>query len=141
MRPRLWAVRRGGGPRALEGALMSNELRIAGMGVSSGVVSTIVAAAAEKVEGVAAIYGQDIASGLIAMLTSKPQPNQDAVECEVADDDTLVITVHLAVFFGYPFTKLAADVRAAVAQAIDAQIGVSASEVNVCIDELIFPKE
>ena len=120
---------------------MSNELRIAGMGVAKGVVSTIVAAAAEKVEGVASIYGQDIASGLIAMLTSKPQPTADAVECEVADDDSLVLTVHLAVFFGYPFTKLADEVRKVVAAAVDAQIGVRTSRIDVCIDELVFPKE
>lgn len=120
---------------------MSNELRIAGMGVASSVVSTIVAAAAEKVEGVASIYGRDIASGLIAMLTSKPQPTTDAVECEVAEDDSLVVSVHLAVFFGYPFTKLAAEVRAAVAEAVDAQIGVRVSRIDVCIDELVFPKE
>lgn len=120
---------------------MSNELRIAGMGVSHSVVSTIVAAAAEKVEGVASIFGQDIASGLIAMLTSKPQPTHNAVEAEVADDDSLVITVRLAVFFGYPFTKLAAEVREAVSEAVDAQIGVRVSRIDVCIDELIFPKE
>ena len=120
---------------------MSNELRIAGMGVASSVVSTIVAAAAEKVEGVASIYGRDIASGLIAMLTSKPQPTTDAVECEVAEDDSLVVSVHLAVFFGYPFTKLAAEVRTAVAEAVDAQIGVRVSRIDVCIDELVFPKE
>ena len=117
---------------------MSNELRIAGMGVSKNVISQIVGTAAEKV---AAIYGQDIARGLIAMLTSKPQPTTNAVECSVADDDSLVITVRLVVFFGYPFTKLAAEVRSAVANAVDAQIGVRVSSIDVCIDELIFPKE
>ena len=116
---------------------MSNELRIAGMGVSKNVISQIVGTAAEKVEGVAAIYGQDIARGLIAMLTSKPQPTTNAVECSVADDDS----VRLVVFFGYPFTKLAAEVRSAVANAVDAQIGVRVSSIDVCIDELIFPKE
>ena len=115
---------------------MSNELRIAGMGVSKNVISQIVGTAAEKVEGVAAIYGKDI-----AMLTSKPQPTTNAVECSVADDDSLVITVRLVVFFGYPFTKLAAEVRSAVANAVDAQIGVRVSSIDVCIDELIFPKE
>ena len=120
---------------------MSNELRIAGMGVSKGVVATIVGAAAEKVEGVASVYGRDIASGIIAMLTSKPQPTTDAVECEVVGGEALSITVRLAVFFGYPFTKLAADVRQTVASAVDAQIGVPVDSIDVCIDELIFPKE
>ena len=121
--------------------MSTNELSIAGMGVARSVVSQIVANAAEKVEGVASIYGQDIASGLIAMLTSKPQPTTDAVECEVAADDSLEITVRLAVFVGYPFTKLAAEVREAVAAAVDAQIGVRVSKIDVCIDELVFPTE
>ena len=93
---------------------MSSELRIAGMVVSENVVAAIVSAAVERVEGVASIFGPDIASGLIAMLTSKPQPTVKAVECEV-EDGALAITVRLVVFFGYPFTKLAADVRSAVA--------------------------
>ena len=118
---------------------MSNELRIAGMGVSKSVVSTIVSAAAEKVEGVASVYGKDIASGIIAMLTSKPQPTTSAVEC--SDGDAIAITVRLVVFFGYPFTKLAEEVRAAVAEAVDAQIGVRVANIDVCIDELVFPKE
>lgn len=120
---------------------MSNELRIAGMGVSKSVITTIVSGSAEKVEGVASVYGKDIASGIIAMLTSKPQPTTNAVEATVAEDDSLAITVRLAVFFGYPFTKLAADVREAVATAVDAQIGVRVSSIDVCIDELVFPKE
>lgn len=120
---------------------MSNELRIAGMGVSKSVVSTIVSAAAEKVEGVASVYGKDIASGIIAMLTSKPQPTTSAVECRVVDGDAISITVRLVVFFGYPFTKLAEEVRAAVAEAVDAQIGVRVANIDVCIDELVFPKE
>ena len=49
--------------------------------------------------------------------------------------------MRLVVFFGYPFTKLAAEVRSAVANAVDAQIGVRVSSIDVCIDELIFPKE
>ncbi len=120
---------------------MSNELRIAGMGVSKNVISQIVGNAVQKVEGVAAIYGQDIASGLIAMLTSKPQPTTNAVEAEVVEGDTLSITVRLAVFFGYPFTKLAEDVRAAIAEAIASEVGVNVSNIDVCIDELVFPKE
>ena len=31
--------------------------------------------------------------------------------------------------------------RSAVANAVDAQIGVRVSSIDVCIDELIFPKE
>ena len=50
-------------------------------------------------------------------------------------------TVHLTVFFGYPFKKLAEVVREAVVSAIDAQVGVEVESVNICIDSLVFPKE
>ena len=63
-----------------------------------------------------------------------------AVESSVEDGE-LRIVVHLAVFYGYPFTKLAADVRNAVVVAIHEQVGVEVSAVDVCIDSLMFPKE
>ena len=49
--------------------------------------------------------------------------------------------MRLTVFFGYPFKKLADSVRVAVVKAIDAQVGVPVSAVDVCIDGLVFPKE
>ena len=122
---------------------MSNELRIAGMGVSKSVVSTIVGAAAEKVEGVASVYGKDIASGIIAMLTSKPQPTASAVECSVVDGDAIAITGAMQNTYtaGAYTCNGPEEVRAAVAEAVDAQIGVRVANIDVCIDELVFPKE
>ena len=49
----------------------SNEIVISGIGVSKGVVSTIVSLAASKVEGVASVGGNDIASNLISVFTQK----------------------------------------------------------------------
>ena len=56
-------------------------------------------------------------------------------------DGELKVAVHLAVFYGYPFTKLAASVRAAIATAIREQVGVEVGSVDICIDSLVFPKE
>jgi uncharacterized alkaline shock family protein YloU len=47
----------------------------------------------------------------------------------------------LSVFYGYPFKKLATDVREGVAAAVRGQMGVEIGAVNVCIDNLVFPKE
>ena len=55
--------------------------------------------------------------------------------------EQLHVAVHLAVFYGYPFTKLAAVVREAIAKAVHEQIGVEVGAVDVCIDSLVFPKE
>lgn len=116
-----------------------HELSFSGMSISKEVISTVVSLAADKVEGVAHVGGNDIASSLVAVFTQRPTSPEGAVESCV-EDGKLVVTVHLAVFYGYPFTKLAADVREAVARAIAEQVGASVGAVNVCIDSLVFPK-
>ncbi len=120
--------------------MAESELHVAGIGISKGVVSTIVSEAAKKVAGVAAVGGNEIASSLISIFTSHPVAPDKAVESYV-EDDKLHLTIHLAVFYGYPFTKLAADVRDSVAETVAEQIGVEVSAVDVCIDSLVFPKE
>lgn len=119
---------------------MESELIISGIGVSRSVVSTIVSMAAERVEGVASVGENAIASGLISVFTAKPVSSDPAVESEVIDDK-LAITVRLSVFYGYPFTSLADDVRAAVVTAVNSQMGVDVHSVDICIDNLVFPKE
>ena len=118
----------------------SNEIVISGIGVSKSVVSTIVSLAASKVEGVACVGGNDIASSLISVFTQKKTVPEAAVESAVVDGN-LEITVHISVFYGYPFTQLADEVRSAVSSAIEEQVGVPVGAVNVCIDSLVFPKE
>ena len=116
------------------------EILISGIGVSQDVIAAIVSEAAEKVEGVAHVGGNDIASSLVSVFTKKQVAPARAVEAEVIEDG-LAVTVHLAVFFGYTFTSLAVAVRDAVAQAIKVNVGVDVAAVNVCIDSLVFPKE
>lgn len=119
---------------------MDSELVISGIGVSKSVVATIVTVAAERVEGVASVGENAIASGLISVFMAKPASNEPAVESCV-EDEKLIVSIHLSVFYGYPFTKLAEDVREAVAEAVGSQMGVEVGAVNVCIDNLVFPKE
>ncbi|MBR3158323.1 MAG: Asp23/Gls24 family envelope stress response protein [Atopobiaceae bacterium] len=119
---------------------MSSELVISGIGVSQAVVSTIVSQAVERVEGVASVGENAIASSLISVFTSQPAAGEPPVESEVIDDK-LHVSVRLSVFYGYPFTKLAEDVRSAVASAVKGQMGVEIGAVDVCIDNLVFPKE
>lgn len=120
--------------------MSETELYVAGIGISKSVISTIVSCACEKVEGVARVGGNDIASNLVSVFTSRSVSPEAAVESEVVDG-SLRVCVHLAVFYGYPFTKLAAAVREAVANAVSEQVGVEVGAVDVCIDSLVFPKE
>lgn len=120
--------------------MAENELNISGISISKGVIKAIVARAAGAVEGVARVGGNDITSNLIRVFTSHPRTLDSSVDAEVVDGE-LHVSVHLAVFYGYPFTKLAAAVRNAVATAIASQVGVEVGAVDVCIDSLVFPKE
>ena len=119
---------------------MGNELVISGIGVSQSVVATIVTEAVKRVEGVVAVGEHAIASSLISVFTSNPSVDEPAVESEVIDDK-LHISVRISVFYGYRFTKVAEDVRSAVASAVKGQMGVEVGAVDVAIDNLVFPKE
>lgn len=118
----------------------SNELFISGIGISKSVISTVVALSAQKVEGVASVGGNDIASSLVSVFTSRSVAPDHAVESSVEDDE-LHVCVHLAVFYGYPFMALAQSVREAVAKGVHEQVGVEVGTVDVCIDSLVFPKD
>ena len=134
---------------------MSQEITIAGIGIAPEVLTAIVSRAVEEVEGIASVGVKDLATNLVSMFSTKSVPMGEDVEAEVVDDK-LRLTVHLTVFFGsrglgdvykrqvffgYPFKPLAEAVRVAVANAIDAQVGVEVECVNICIDSLVFPKE
>ncbi|MCF2620771.1 Asp23/Gls24 family envelope stress response protein [Collinsella tanakaei] len=120
---------------------MSAEITIDGIAIAPEVLSIIVSHAVEGVEGVASVGTSDFTANLVSMFTARTtQPALPPVEAEVVDG-ALHITVRLTVFFGYPFKKLAEQVRTVVAKAIDGQVGVPVSSVDVCIDSLVFPKE
>ena len=119
---------------------MSQEITIAGIGIAPEVLAAIVSRSVEEVEGVASVGVKDLATNLVSMFSAKSTQVGEDVEAEVVDDK-LRLTVHLTVFFGYPFKKLAEVVREAVVSAIDAHVGVEVESVNICIDSLVFPKE
>ena len=111
---------------------MTQEVTIAGIGIAPEVLTQIVTRSVEEVEGIASVGVRDLATNLVSMLSTRSAPTAPAVEASA---------VHVVVFFGYPFKKLAEAVREAVAAVIDAQVGVEVARVDVCIDGLVFPKE
>lgn len=120
--------------------MAESELYVSGIGISKNVVSTVVSLAARRVAGVASVGGNDIASSLISVFTSRSlAPSRPW--SPPSRTTGLKLVVHVAAFYGYPFTKLAADVREAVADAVTEQIGVEVAAIDVYIDSLVFPKE
>ncbi len=119
---------------------MSQEIFIAGIGIAPEVLTAIVSRSVEEVEGIASVGMKDLATSLVSMFAARSTAPAPSVEATVVDDK-LSVTVHVTVFFGYPFKKLAEAVREATLRAIDAQVGVEVERVDVCIDGLVFPKE
>ena len=120
---------------------MDEELKFSGLRVAPEVVETIVRLSAEKVEGVASVgVPSDLNSMFSFLSPKKPVASTPAIDIKV-EDDALRITLHLTVFFGYPFVTLADEVRQTVATSVASQVGAHVSGVDVFIDALVFPKE
>lgn len=120
---------------------MAREFNIGGVGVSEDVLATIITVAAARVEGVVQVgVTNDIATSLVSVLTSRASQPGPAIEC-YEEEGKLHIAVHLTVFYGYPFTKLANAVRSAVADALRDQAAAEPASIDICIDSLVFPKE
>lgn len=120
---------------------MDDELKFAGLMVAPEVVETIIRLAVEKVEGVASVGVPSELNGMLSFLSPrKPQAAVPGV-CVQVEGESLRISVHVTVFFGYPFVTLADEVRTAVASSISSQVGAEITGVDVFIDALVFPKE
>jgi len=112
---------------------MSDEIRLEGLGVAPGVLDTIVTLAVQGIDGLAfASSGQGI-GGLVKRASGK------AVEFTVDDDGAVGVRVHITAVYGTPLMDVARAVQAAVADAIQSQVGASVSAVDVYIDDIEFP--
>lgn len=111
------------------------ELNVDGMALAPGVVETIVSIAVNEVEGVASV-GPATAGALRAVFATKP--STQGIDISVDDNDKLNISVHIDVYYGYVLPDLAANVRAAVADAVSSQVGLSVDAIDVYIDGIQF---
>lgn len=116
---------------------MSDEVRLEGLGVAPGVLDTIVTVAAEVVDGVAAVGAPGIA-GLVQKGSRKGTSR--AVDVTVGEDGSLTACVHIQAVYGYKLREVAANVQAAVMEALHSQVGVDVAGVDVFVDGLVFPE-
>ena len=116
---------------------MSDEIRLEGLGVAPGVLDTIVTVATETVEGVASVGSSGIA-GLVQKGARKGASR--AVDVTVGEDNSLTASIHIQVTYGLRLRKVAAEVQAAVADALSSQVGVEVAAVDVYVDGVVFPE-
>jgi uncharacterized alkaline shock family protein YloU len=114
---------------------MSDEIRLEGLGVAPGVLDTIVTVAAEGVEGVAAVGAPGLA-GLVQKGSRKGSSR--AVDVCVSEEGELSVTVHIQVLYGHKLKEVANGVQAAVDDAVNSQVGVQVTAVDVYVDGIVF---
>ena len=108
--------------------------------IAPGVIETIISLAVQQVEGVAALatFTAVNADNIIRVLGRKQ--SSPAVLVLEEEDGRIVVDVHIQVLYGYPLPAIASSVRKAVADALDSQVNISVSEVNVAIEAIQFAR-
>lgn len=113
------------------------EFNVDGMALAPGVVETIASIAVNEVEGVASV-GPSTMGGIRSMFAGKP--STQGIELSLDEDDNLLVSVHISVYYGNILPEIADSVRKAVADAVTSQVGISVSTVDVYIDALEFDR-
>lgn len=112
------------------------ELNIDGMAIAPGVLETIVSLAAQSVDGVACV-GDPTTSGIRSIIGGG-KPSTQGIEVDYDDDGKLRISLRLHVKSGQVLPELAANVRRAIDDAVNSQVGVSVGSVDIYIDGIQF---
>ena len=113
--------------------------RLGEIKVSDGVIGTIAATAATKVEGVVGISA-GIVDGMVKLLTGSQLTKSIRVEM---GEEEVAIDISVIVKYGAKISTVALDVQKEVKSAVEQMTGLVVVEVNVFIEgvELIKQKE
>lgn len=112
------------------------ELSIDGMTIAPGVVETIVSLAAQSVDGVVSV-GDPTTSGILSVFGGG-KPSTQGIEIDADEDNKLHVSIRIHVLSGHVIPDLAANVRQAIADALNSQIGVATGSVDVYVDGVQF---
>ena len=106
----------------------TSTITLDGITIAPGVLETIVAMAAEDVEGVAAV---------MARPALRKRASAPMVDC-VVEDGTLTCGVHVIARYGVVLNEVGASVQLVVTNALKAQLGVEPAYIDVFIDAIEF---
>lgn len=109
-----------------------------GITIAPGVVETIIALAVAEVPGVASVGSADAISAIRAAFNAGNAVPTHGVQIEETGDKELSVSISIHAYYGYRLVEIAENVRKAVAEALLAQLGVTASSVDVHVDALSF---
>ncbi len=105
--------------------------------IAPGVAESIVALAVAQVDGVAQIgpKATPATGGLLGAFTKKPSNNGVLI---MEDEGKITVDVHLKLYYGYKLQEVAANIRAAVADALLTQACINIARVDITVDGIVF---
>lgn len=103
------------------------QILLDGISVAPGVIETIAVLACEHVEGV---------TGVCARPALRKNATAPALEVAITDGD-LTCSVHIQSRFGVELIELGKAVQNAICDAMEVQIGIRPSKVEVFIDSIV----
>ena len=112
------------------------DLNIEGMEIAPNVVETIISLAAQSVEGVVSI-GDPATSGILSIIGGG-KPSTQGIEIDTDENGDVLVSLRLHVKSGQVLPELAANVRKAIADALNSQVGVKVGAVDIYIDGIQF---
>jgi uncharacterized alkaline shock family protein YloU len=116
---------------------MDERFSLEGLTIAPGVVETIISAAVSQVEGVAQVGAPTISGGIISAFNRR-SPTQ-GILVTADESGNLTVSAHVRIFYGYRLQDVAEQIRAAVADTLEGQVGVVVSTVDVFVDGIQFP--
>lgn len=102
--------------------------------ISKEVITTIAAVATTEIEGLGEMKSSAGLSGVF-----KREGNR-GVQTEL-EEETVKITITIAVKYGYPVHEVAKKVQERVKEQVESMTGLEVGEVNVDVDKLEFQRE
>lgn len=106
---------------------MTKKLILEGLTVAPSVIETIVALAAESLEGVT-----------VPTLPSLRKNAARSIEINTDEDGNLIIGIHVQVAYGAKLHDVGEQIQAAVIDALSGQVGVTPRAVDVYVDSIVF---
>jgi len=102
-----------------------------GLSIAPGVLESILAQEVLQIDGVASVGASKAIDGVAG--SGRRRKLGQGITL-LAEDDQIVVTVHLRVYFGYRLQDVAAAVRSVISEALGGQIGVKVAAIDICID-------
>jgi uncharacterized alkaline shock family protein YloU len=101
--------------------------------IAPGVVETIIALAISQVDGVASVGGRS-QTRRFGISRKHGAPGVLILE----DEGLIKVVVHIQAYYGYRLQELGEQIRAAIADALLSQAGISVDSVDITIDGIAF---